>query len=141
MSDNFKKAPKLLHNNSKCNGNFYKLSQKVMDSIFNKLDGKNGNAIKIMVVLLGTNGNGTFRISEEFIKQRTGITKQNYHRTMKYLESIGFIKKENKVITIDVNYILSDSHHDDYVGRHDDNCSNRDDDLYGAHDDYYNIKE
>lgn len=43
---------------------FYSITQEAMDAVFNTLSGKNGNELKIMVVLMGTLGDGTFRISE-----------------------------------------------------------------------------
>jgi len=38
--------------------------QDALDVVFNELSGKNGNELKIMVVLLGTLGDGSFRVSE-----------------------------------------------------------------------------
>lgn len=38
--------------------------QDALDVVLQDLSGKNGNEIKIMVVLLGTLGDGSFRVSE-----------------------------------------------------------------------------
>lgn len=48
----------------KSNNRFYSITQEAADAVFQQLPGKNGNEIKIMIVLLGTLGDGTFRISE-----------------------------------------------------------------------------
>jgi len=71
---NFKQAPKLLHNKNKYeSNNYYNLPQELMDSVFTQLDGKCGNQIKLIIVLLGTLGNGTFGVSEKWICDRTGM--------------------------------------------------------------------
>ncbi len=137
---NNKKPPTLIHKGNKGDGIFYKLPQNVIDIIFNKLDGKNGNAIKLMIVLLGTCGDGSFSISEKFIYKHTGMAKQNYHRTLKNLIDLGFVTVENKTITINIENILN-IHHDDSQSNHQNNNSNHDDDSKGNHDDDYNIKE
>ena len=107
---NFRKAPKLVHNGAKSENKkevFYMLPQRLMDAVFNKLDGKNGNAIKLMVVLLGTCGDGSFGISEEFIRQRTGMTKSNYHRARKMLEEdYKFLTVKDGIITVNIDVIF-----------------------------------
>lgn len=147
MENNFRKAPKLYHSGSKGSGLFYQLPHNIMDAVFSKLDGKNGNAIKLMVVLLGTRGDGSFGISEEFIRQRTGMAKQNYHRTLHMLEEIGFVTLGEKSITVNIQNILNSHHDDDSThdddsqGNHHAKQSNHDDDSVGNHDDDYNKKE
>ena len=66
MVDYFQKAPVLLHSGTDNCGNirFYRVMQDALDVVLNELDGKHGNEIKIMVVLLGTLGDGSFRVSE-----------------------------------------------------------------------------
>ena len=66
MVDYFQKAPVLLHSGADNCGNirFYRVMQDALDVVLNELDGKHGNEIKIMVVLLGTLGDGSFRASE-----------------------------------------------------------------------------
>ena len=46
---NLRQAPKLYHTGKKHQGNFYQLPQDLMDIVFNKLDGKCGNQIKLAV--------------------------------------------------------------------------------------------
>lgn len=66
MVDCFKKAPVLRHQGQDNCGNsrFYRVMQDALDVVLQDLSGKNGNEIKIMVVLLGTLGDGSFRVSE-----------------------------------------------------------------------------
>lgn len=45
---NLRQAPKLYHTGKKHQGNFYQLPQDLMDIVFNKLDGKCGNQIKLI---------------------------------------------------------------------------------------------
>jgi len=71
---NYKQAPKLYHNKTNFNSdNYYNLPQELMDCIFTQIDGKSGNQIKLIIVLLGTLGNGTFGVSEKWICERTGM--------------------------------------------------------------------
>ena len=71
---------------------FYQLPQDIMDIIFNQLDGKNGNQMKIMIVLLGTVGDGSFRVSEKWICERTGTVQQSYNRARKSLVERGWLQ-------------------------------------------------
>lgn len=66
MTENFMKAPALLKSGADQRGNprFYRVTQDALDVVFNELSGKSGNELKVMVVLLGTLGDGSFRVSE-----------------------------------------------------------------------------
>lgn len=90
-------APQLNHKGKKMENNvpFYQLPQDIMDIIFNKLDGKNGNQMKIMIVLLGTVGDGSFRVSEKWICERTGMVQQSYNRARKALVERGWLQVED----------------------------------------------
>ncbi len=109
---NFKQAPKLLHNKNKYeSNNYYNLPQELMDSVFTQLDGKCGNQIKLIVVLLGTLGNGTFGVSEKWICDRTGMVQQTYSKARQALAQRGWIYAENgklfvlpKIIKEGINY-------------------------------------
>lgn len=99
---NYRQAPKLYHNKTKYNSNnYYNLPQDLMDCIFQQLDGKNGSQIKLMVVLLGTLGDGSFRISEKWICERCGINSQQaYSTARKALIERGWIYIEDGNIYI-----------------------------------------
>lgn len=106
---NYRNAPKLYHEGSKPKGYFYQLPQRLMDAVFQKFDGKNGNAIKILVALIGTAGDGSFAISEKWIKARTGIGKQSYHRTMDSLVASGYVIKENGKVILNLPLLMEDT--------------------------------
>ena len=92
---NLKQAPKLYHTDKKHDTIFYQLPQDLMDIIFTKIDGKSGNQIKLMCVLLGTQGNGSFGVSEKWICDRTGMTQQTYNKARKALIEKGWLKLED----------------------------------------------
>lgn len=80
-----------------------------MDKIFQKLDGKHGSQIKLLVVLLGTIGNGSFRVSEEWVRQRTGMSQVNYNVARKALVEKGWmVLTDDGCVVIDVNAIMGD---------------------------------
>ena len=98
---NYKQAPKLYHNKSSFNcKNYYNLPQELMDCIFKQLDGKCGNQIKLMTVLLGTLGDGTFGVSEAWICDRTGMIQQTYSNARKALVERGWIYVEDSKIYV-----------------------------------------
>ena len=93
---NYKQAPKLYHNKSNYNSkNYYNLPQELMDYVFQQLDGKCGNQIKLMTVLLGTLGDGSFGVSEKWICERTGMVQQTYNTARKALVERGWIYLED----------------------------------------------
>lgn len=115
---NFRQAPKLYHSQEKEKKNTYMLPQKLMDSVFNQLDGKHGNQIKLMTVLLGTAGNGSFAVSEKWICDRTGMDQSNYNRARKALIEKGWLKLEDGHIYVDFDAIrmLPDNSTSTHVG-------------------------
>lgn len=76
-----------------------------MDIIFSELDGKHGCQIKIMCVLIGTLGDGSFAISEKWILDRTGMSQQSYSRARIDLVEKGWIDIENGNIYLNLNKI------------------------------------
>lgn len=151
----YQNAPQLYHNAGKGKGIFYKLPQEIMDVVFRELDGKNGNALKLMTVLIGTAGDGQFRISAEWIRQRTGMSKSNYHRTKKSLQEMGFLIVEDGKIVVNIKGILEkgssveddslkeidDSHHHEEQYHHHEEQRYQHDDLNSTRHDDYNRKE
>ena len=102
---NFRKAPRLYHNGKKENKDFYLLPKKLMDPIFNQLNGKQGNQIKLMSVLLGTAGDGSFAVSEKWICDRTGMDQSNYSRARTALIDRGWLKLEDGNLYVDFSAI------------------------------------
>lgn len=98
---NYKQAPKLYHNKSSFNSkNYYNLPQELMDCVFQQLDGKCGNQIKLMTVLLGTLGDGSFGVSEKWICERTGMVQQTYSTARKALVERGWVFVEDSKLYV-----------------------------------------
>lgn len=95
-----KQAPKIKFNKSKPKGLTYVLPQKTMDEIFSKIDGKNGNALKLIVVLLGTKEG--FRPSTKWLCDRTGMKKTAYYRARDYLTELGILDVYGDTIKINI---------------------------------------
>lgn len=76
----------------------YNLPRKTMDKVFSKIDGKNGNAIKLYVVLLGTKEG--FHPSLKWIHDRTGMGKTSYYRARDYLVQQGLLEVTDKELII-----------------------------------------
>lgn len=105
----FKQAPLLYHNKEAYSfGNFYQIPQAVADKIFQKLDGRNGSQMKIMLVLLGTIGNGTFRVTEKWILERTGLQQPAYVRARGELIRKGWLVLDAGCLAIDIGAIMED---------------------------------
>ena len=105
MSEYYRQAPKLYHLGYKDNSDFYLLPKNLMDPIFNQLNGKQGNQVKLMAVLIGTKGDGSFAVSEKWICDRTGMNQSNYIRARKALIDRGWLKLENRKLYVDFNAI------------------------------------
>lgn len=82
MSDTYRQAPAFIKRGKDYqeHGRFYSITQEAADKVMQTLSGKNGNELKIMMVLLGTLGDGSFRISERWILDRTGMEHSSYIR-------------------------------------------------------------
>lgn len=106
---NFRQAPKLYHSEKKEKGIFYQLPQRLMDCVFNQLSGREGNQIKLISVLLGTAGDGSFAVSEKYICDRTGMDQPSYSRARKALVDKGWLKMEKGSLCVDIKAIQSKS--------------------------------
>lgn len=106
---NYNQAPKLYHlkNNFKTT-NFYQLPQGVMDKVFQNISGREGNLIKLITVLLGTLGNGSFGVSEAWICERTGMSHETYIRARQALCDKGWIYREDGKLYVLVDAIMDD---------------------------------
>lgn len=85
-----------LNYNKRLGDKYYTLPQKDVDKIYHLLDGNNGNAIKLITVLLGSKSG--FAPSVKWICDRTGMSKSSYYRARDYLQ-------EKEIIYIDENEI------------------------------------
>lgn len=134
--ENYRKAPKLYHEGSKPKGIFYQLPHSLMNAVFQKFDGKNGNAIKLLVVMIGSAGDGSFALSEKMIEKRTGISKQSYHRTMDNLVESGYVIRENGKVILNLPLLMEDEHDDDQESHRQTEKSTHDDEIRQHDDDY-----
>lgn len=115
------KAPKLLHQGDKTHGNCpeYRLPQDLMDIVLKYLT---GNQLKLMIVLMGTKGNGTFSPSENWIEQRTGLGHSRYIEARNQLCAMGWLRHrkstehDHYVLTVNFDAIFSynDEKHNAY---------------------------
>ena len=106
---NYRQAPKLFHNKDKYKStNFYQLPQGIMDKVFTQLDGKCGNQIKLMCVLLGTIGDGSFGISEAWVQERTGMIQQTYNKSRQALVEKGWLYVDDGKIFILIDNIMNE---------------------------------
>lgn len=104
---NLKQAPELKHLGSKEGEKnlFYQLPQELMDIIFNKLKDSSAQ-LRIMIVLIGTLPG--FKVSEQWILDRTGLQHASYINARKALIARGWIKLEAATsIVVDFNAIYN----------------------------------
>ena len=113
MSETYKQAPRLIHRGKKFQNQgrfFYQLPQSLMSNIFYELSGKHGNQIKLMCVLIGTAGDGSFRVSQRWIMEQTGMDESGYKRARKALADRGWITLDNGCIYVNFDAIWERQH-------------------------------
>jgi hypothetical protein len=111
---NTKQAPILIHEGDKMDSRqFYCIDQNLCETIFNELSGKNGNSLKLIFFLLGNSGTGNFRVSEQTVKNATGMDKKSYQRARKDLIERGWIRTEKgKIIVLIQNIVRMENRGD-----------------------------
>ena len=115
MTENYKQAPLLVHNGFKQkfgSRNYYELPQELMRSVFNKLSGKRGNQLKLLIVLMGTAGNRGFRVSQKWITDLTGMDESGYKRARTALADMGWITHKDGYIAVNFDAIWAAAAHD-----------------------------
>ena len=105
MKEYYRQAPILYHLGKKDMSKFYLLPRNLMEPIFNQLNGKQGNQIKLMSLLIGTMGDGSFAITEKWVCDRTGMTQSSYNRARKALIDRGWLRLERGMLYVDFNAI------------------------------------
>ena len=111
MSENYRQAPRLVHKGKKLvnpTDRFWQLPQVLMSNIFNELNGKCGNQIKLMCLLIGTAGNGSFRVSTKWVLDQTGMDETGYKRARKELIERGWLIHENGTLIVDFDRIWAE---------------------------------
>lgn len=104
---NYRQAPKLIHvgNKTSSNKNVLIIPQDIAIIICSTLSGKNGNALKLLMFLIGTIGDGSFKISESWIMKTTGMMKTSYINARKTLCDLGWVELEKGSIKLNFNEI------------------------------------
>lgn len=104
---NLKQAPTLKHNGTKSSGQFYALPQDLMDIVFNQLKDKSAQ-LRIMIVLIGTKPG--FKVSEQWILDRTGLQHASYITARKKLIEMGWLTLDAATtITVNINAIYGNT--------------------------------
>lgn len=101
---NYNQAPELKFNGEKSHDNqFYKIPQGLADIVFNEL-GNSSAQLRVMMVLIGTKEG--FKISEQWILDRTGLQHASYINARKALVNRGWLSLEAaNSITVNFNNI------------------------------------
>ena len=104
---NTRQAPILIHEGAIMNSpQFYLIDQSLIESIFRQLSGKNGNALKLILFLLGNSGSGSFRVSEKKVEDATGMSKKSYQRARAELIEMGWLRHEKGKLIVLVHKII-----------------------------------
>ena len=102
------KSPQIFHDKEDKPKSFVMYPAELLSAINNLLS---GNEAKVLLVLLGCKGDGSFSPSTAYMQKMTGITKpNNYYKTRKQLEDKGYIQVDEKGnIYIDTQKILTNA--------------------------------
>ena len=71
--------------------------------VWNNLDGRQGNLIKILELFMMQKP-GAFRVSKEWVTKETGMAPNKYYEARQKLQDLGFIFYEAETETIYVRY-------------------------------------
>ena len=97
------KAPRIKHCGTKILPNCddaYTLSSSLLRTIFNQLNGKCGNQLKLITLLMGVPGSGQYRLSQKEIMTMTGMDESGYKRARKALIDLGWITHRDGMIQV-----------------------------------------
>ena len=100
--------PQVFHDKEDKPKSFSVYPNELLAAINNLLS---GNEAKVLLVLLGCKGDGSFSPSVSYMQKMTGITQpNNYYKTRKNLEKKGYISTDEKGnIYIDTQKIISEA--------------------------------
>lgn len=105
MSNTYKQAPELRFTRAKKKGSggssYFGWEPELWKYVNKELSGKEGNCIKLINVLLGT-GEG-FRVSQKWICEMAGLSKDGYYKARKKLEEKGMLIYDEGANTITVD--------------------------------------
>lgn len=69
----------------------YKIPQIIFDKIMRQLDDNEVDELKLMIVFLGLPGDGSIKIEEDWICEKTNMSNQKYHKAIENLSARGWI--------------------------------------------------
>ena len=103
-----KSPPQIFHDKEDKPKSFSVYPNELLAAINNLLS---GNEAKVLLVLLGCKGDGSFSPSTSYMQKMTGITQpNNYYKTRKNLEKKGYITTDEKGnIYIDTQKIIGEA--------------------------------
>ena len=103
-----KSPPQIFHDKEDKPKAFSIYPNELLAAINNLLS---GNEAKVLLVLLGCKGDGSFSPSVTYMQKMTGITQpNNYYRARKNLEKKGYVTTDEKGnIYIDTQKIISEA--------------------------------
>ena len=78
----------------------YELNCDIVEWMFSKLDGRCGNAIKIMIVLLGTDDSKDSNLTLKKLAEKTGMSRKTVMPTLEVLMEKGMIDYEDNVVKL-----------------------------------------
>lgn len=110
MSDNYRQAPELRFTRGKLKNSkgpsYFGWEPELWKIVNKELSGKEGNCIKLINILLGT-AEG-FKVSQKWICEMAGLTKDGYYKARKKLEDKGMLiyDESANTITIDTKGML-----------------------------------
>lgn len=103
------RAPLLNSNGETPRGDEIHMNVALMSAAIRKIEGKNTDALKLLLYLLSNQTNGTFAIHESSVMNFTGMSQKRYIVSRRYLCERGFIGFEpNARITINYDAIMAD---------------------------------
>ncbi len=86
----------------------YELDCDMTEQMFAELDGRHGNATKIMVVLLGTDDSKDGNLTLTKLAGRTGMSKQAAMSSLRVLEKMGMIEYTGNVVKLKTDKLMGD---------------------------------
>lgn len=69
----------------------YKIPQNVFDKVMRQLDDNEVDELKLMIVFLGLPGDGSIKMDEDWICEKTNMSSQEYRKAIENLSARGWV--------------------------------------------------
>ena len=86
----------------------YRLPCDIMEALFSELDGRHGNAIKIVIVLLGADDGVDGNLTLTELARRTGMDKTAAVSSLRALERKSLIEYTGNVVKLKIEKLMGD---------------------------------